>query len=109
VTSLAGNGVPTTRARAVADYVDVLVASIENHHRNEDDYLWPVLRSVAGDQIDLGELVDDHTQLESVLHETTDSAARLRAGQPQAARRLGVTLARLRDLLDEHIVDEERA
>ncbi|HEY5853527.1 MAG TPA: hemerythrin domain-containing protein [Aldersonia sp.] len=109
VADLAHGAVPSTRAHAVADYVDLLVTSIENHHRNEDDYLWPVLRHVAVEHIDLGELVEDHTELESMLQEARRWATKLHPGEPDALSGLAEALAQLRDLLDEHINDEEQA
>lgn len=89
-----------TRAKAVRSYAASLLTEIDHHHANEDDLLWPVIERTAGQAIDLSPLSDDHQALGPVL-------ARCRAvlGGPQ--KELGAAIAGLKELLDEHIAEEE--
>ncbi|MFG2044095.1 hemerythrin domain-containing protein [Dactylosporangium sp. NPDC048998] len=98
------------RARAIRRYLSELCDGIHHHHQAEDDVLWPVLRETAGAEVDLAELTDDHRELDPLLDRVRAEAAALAAapGDPEAAGRLSDSLATLRDLLDEHIDDEER-
>lgn len=98
------------RAAAIARYVSRLCDSIDRHHQVEDRHLWPILDAAAGAEIDLAELSDDHAALEPLLDQVRAAAAGF-ARDPAGdgvARRLAYTLGALRDLLDEHIVEEER-
>ncbi|ETK34153.1 hemerythrin domain-containing protein [Microbispora sp. ATCC PTA-5024] len=88
------------RAAAIRDYVVKLCAGIHHHHKTEDDVLWPVIVRSAGAEVDLSDLTDDHSALDPLLNEITAAA-----GDPAA---LAKPLARLADLLDEHIEEEER-
>ncbi|MEV0155528.1 hemerythrin domain-containing protein [Micromonospora sp. NPDC050686] len=106
------------RAKALRTYVRLLCDGIHHHHRMEDEVLWPVLERSAAAEIDLRELSDDHASLDPVLDEARaavdELAAVLAAGSPAegraraAAGRLAAVLAQLRDVLDEHIEEEER-
>ncbi|WBB71335.1 hemerythrin domain-containing protein [Micromonospora sp. WMMD1128] len=106
------------RAGALRTYVRLLCDGIHHHHRMEDEVLWPVLERSAADEIDLRELSDDHASLDPVLDEARaavdDLAAVFASGDAGSARvrvaagRLATVLAHLRDLLDEHIEEEER-
>ena len=99
------------RVRAFARYLDLLADSIHRHHEAEDDILWPVIEKRAGDQVDLSELSDDHSVLDPKLARLRAAAADLVANpaSEEAAGTLALQLAQLRDLLVEHIEDEERA
>ncbi|TDC00301.1 hemerythrin domain-containing protein [Micromonospora fluostatini] len=106
------------RATALRTYLRLLCDGIHHHHAMEDQVLWPVLARSAGAEIDLRDLSDDHAALDPVLDEVRvaadDLLAAYAAGRPAAgpahtvARRLAATLAHLRDVLDEHIEEEER-
>ncbi|GAA0733795.1 hemerythrin domain-containing protein [Dactylosporangium roseum] len=98
------------RARAIERYLTSLCAGIHHHHQAEDEVLWPVLEAAAGAEVDLTELTDDHAQLDPLLDRLRAEARALSAAPRDraAAARLATTLAALRDLLDEHIDDEER-
>ncbi|MEV6932454.1 hemerythrin domain-containing protein [Dactylosporangium sp. NPDC051485] len=97
------------RAREIQWYLGNLCTGIHHHHQAEDEVLWPVLRETAGAEVDLGELTDDHRQLDPLLDRIRAEAAALAAAPADraVAGRLADSLATLRDLLDEHIEDEE--
>ncbi|MFB9446597.1 hemerythrin domain-containing protein [Dactylosporangium vinaceum] len=109
---IADGRVPATpaRAKAVHRYLATLCDGIHHHHRAEDDVLWPILNATAGAEVDLAELTDDHAQLDPLLERIRAQAAALAAAPADraAAARLADSLATLRDLLAEHIEDEER-
>ncbi|MFI7586380.1 hemerythrin domain-containing protein [Spongisporangium articulatum] len=98
------------RTRALATYLELLAESVHHHHAAEDDILWPVIEKRAGGHIDLTELSDDHSVLDPKLARLRE-AARALATAPDsedAAAALALQLAQLRDLLEEHIAEEER-
>ncbi|MBO3752438.1 hemerythrin domain-containing protein [Streptosporangiaceae bacterium NEAU-GS5] len=95
------------RLDAIATYATKLCAGIHHHHQMEDNVLWPVIVRSAGAEADLSELTEDHGQLDPLLEEITGAAARLGTDQA-AAGRMAKTLTTLADLLDEHILEEER-
>jgi hemerythrin-like domain-containing protein len=104
---LAGGPTEARRAAAIAAYIDDLCDSIHHHHSAEDDVLWPVLVRSAGAHVDLTELTDDHRVLDPKLARIRAGAAELRSTGRVPAD-LAADLADLRDLLREHIADEER-
>ncbi|MET7403803.1 hemerythrin domain-containing protein [Dactylosporangium sp. NPDC005572] len=110
--AIADGTVPNSpaRARAIQKYLMSLISGIHHHHRAEDDVLWPVLERVAGAEVDLAELTEDHAQLDPLLDRLRAETAALAAAPHDraAAARLATSLETLRDLLDEHIEDEER-
>jgi hemerythrin-like domain-containing protein len=99
----------TRRAQAIARYTDLLCESIHHHHTVEDTVLWPVIDACAGDVVDLTELTDDHAALDPRLEIIGHRANAFRvAGDRRTAALLGAELADLRNLLAEHIAEEER-
>ena len=107
--ALAAAPAEPARASAVARYVTDYCDSIHHHHSAEDDILWPVLAASAGAHVDLAELSDDHAALDPLLDRIRAGATAFaaRPADEDAATALAVDLAELRDLLDEHIADEE--
>jgi hemerythrin-like domain-containing protein len=108
---LAAKSTPADSARgaAIAAYIVDYCDSIHHHHSAEDDVLWPVLAASAGPHVDLAELSDDHAALDPLLARVR-AAAQAFAARPaseDAATALAVELAEIRDVLDEHIADEE--
>jgi hemerythrin-like domain-containing protein len=99
----------TGRAQALARYLYGVCTGIHHHHDVEDRALWPVLERAAGAEIDLTELSDDHSALDPLLDQARAAVAALAAAPADRApaQRLACVLASLRDLLDEHIDDEE--
>ncbi|WP_433065521.1 hemerythrin domain-containing protein [Dactylosporangium sp. CS-033363] len=110
--AIADGLIPATpaRAKAIHRYLTSLCDGIHHHHQAEDDVLWPVLQATAGAEVDLAELTDDHAQLDPLLDRIRQQSAALAntPSDPAAAARLADSLTTLRDLLDEHIDDEER-
>ncbi|MCV7345957.1 hemerythrin domain-containing protein [Mycolicibacterium rhodesiae] len=99
----------TRRAQAIARYTDLLCESIHHHHSVEDTVLWPVIDACAGGVVDLTELTDDHAALDPRLEIIGHRANAFRvAGDRRTAALLGAELADLRNLLTEHIAEEER-
>ncbi|WP_035859522.1 hemerythrin domain-containing protein [Cryptosporangium arvum] len=96
------------RAQAVAAYVVDFADSVHHHHTAEDEILWPVIAASAGPHIDLTALTDDHSVLDPRLDQLRSAATRFAAAPGEdTATVLAVGLAELRDLLNEHIADEE--
>ena len=99
----------TRRAQAIARYTDLLCESIHHHHTVEDTVLWPVIDASAKDIVDLTELTEDHAALDPRLEIIGHRANAFRvAGDRRTAALLGAELADLRNLLTEHIAEEER-
>ncbi|WP_202638525.1 hemerythrin domain-containing protein [Bailinhaonella thermotolerans] len=99
---------PPERIAAVRAYARPYLTEIHHHHENEDEVLWPVIEAAAGQAIDLAPLTDDHRALAPVLARAERALAGLGPGGREALRELADALADLRDLLEEHIADEER-
>ncbi|MFI6324173.1 hemerythrin domain-containing protein [Nonomuraea sp. NPDC050556] len=88
------------RLRAIGGFATRLCATIKHHHETEDDVLWPIIVRSAGAAADLSDLTEDHEALDPLLDEVVQNVA--------APARMAKALARLADLLDEHIEEEER-
>lgn len=95
------------RCAALASYVDLFAASVHHHHTVEDDVLWPLIVGAAGAHVDLTELSEDHRGLDPTLDELIRHARRL--PDPDAVTGFGRVGRQIRDQLDEHIDEEERA
>ena len=80
-----------------------MTAEIVNHHRVEDDDVWPLLEAVAGDLTALVALTEDHERLDPLLARAGDLAA-----ADTATPELAAVLHELADLLARHVADEER-
>jgi hypothetical protein len=80
-------GVPPTQSRAVCRYTMALLTEIRAHHRGEDDIFWPVIAAAASRAVQA---------LASFTGEPSPFAVKLYA-----------LVSELRDMLDEHIADEE--
>lgn len=98
------------RARALATYVSMFCDDVHLHHHGEDTIGWPIIAASAGDHVDLAPLSADHDQLDPMLDDLRTAAQRLRDDQrdPEALQTLAVQAVALRDMLDEHIGEEER-
>jgi len=89
---------PPEQEAALRRLLGFLCTEIHAHHTKEDDILWPLISASAGEVVDLLPLTRDHGQIDPYLH-------RIRTG---TGRDRAEALASLRDLLDEHITEEEK-
>ncbi|GAA3392024.1 hemerythrin domain-containing protein [Cryptosporangium minutisporangium] len=77
----------------------LLTAAIRAHLAAEDDVVWPVLIERAGAAVELAGLCDDHRALHAVLDRIADESN---------GPGLGPVAVELRDLLEEHVAEEEQ-
>lgn len=103
---IAARGAPPRRSRALCRYTVALLAEIRAHHHNEDDILWPVIAATAGPAVDLTPLTDDHQEIQAAVGRASQALASFRA-EPGTVGELHASVSELRDMLDEHIADEE--
>ncbi|GAA2616001.1 hemerythrin domain-containing protein [Actinomadura fulvescens] len=98
------------RAKALDRFVELFVSDIRHHHRYEDEIGFPVVRASALGAVDLEPLTVDHDRLDPILAALCAATAGLRTEPTDtlARKALAVESVRLRDLLDEHITEEER-
>jgi len=97
------------RARAIAGHLTSFGDAVR-HHTAEDDVLRPVVEASAGPRVDFTGLTADHAALDRRLDQLGAATAAFAAEPDEdTATALAVGLAELRDLLAEHIADEEAA
>ena len=84
-------------------YLDAVSGEIESHHHVEDEHVWPVLESLAGERTALVPLTEDHDRLDPLLARAAELA-----GRDRATPELVAVLREIADLLVRHIADEER-
>lgn len=109
--AMADGGVPVTRrrTRALVRYLGSMVESIHHHHRAEDDILWPVIEERAGALVDLTALTEDHAALDPKLDVLSAAVDRFAADPSRrTAAVLAARLVDVRNLLVEHVAEEER-
>ncbi len=92
---------------AIQQYAAALFAQIRAHLRGEDEIVWPVLAAAAGQAVDLAPLTDDHEAIVAAVGRASRALglpgeSRLPAGELRRA------LGGLRDMVGEHMADEER-
>ena len=106
----AGAPCDARRADAIAGWLRHLCHEIHHHHTVEDRLTWPLIARSAGSEIDLAVLSEDHAALDPLLDEIRWAVDAFQ-GRPgiATAERLAAALARVRDELDEHVEEEERA
>jgi hemerythrin-like domain-containing protein len=105
-----GDACDARRATAIATWVRHLCHEIHHHHTVEDELTWPLIERSAGSEVDLAVLSEDHAALDPLLDEIRWSVDAFE-GRPgiATAERLAAALGRVRDELEEHIGEEERA
>ncbi|GAA4875561.1 nitroreductase/quinone reductase family protein [Actinomycetospora straminea] len=91
------------RLRLLRRHLHGMTVEIVNHHRVEDDDVWPLLEAVAGDRTALVALTEDHERLDPLLARAGELAV-----SDVATPQLAATLHELADLLARHVADEER-
>jgi hemerythrin-like domain-containing protein len=104
---IAASGAPRSRSHAIWRYTAALLTQIQTHHQNEDEILWPVIAATAGQAIDLAPLTDDHQAIKAAADRASQALASFRAA-PGTVAELHTSVSHLRDMLDEHIADEEQ-
>jgi deazaflavin-dependent oxidoreductase (nitroreductase family) len=91
------------RMAALRYYLRGVTGEIVSHHRVEDDHVWPLLEAVAGEQVALVPLTEDHERLDPLL---------LRAGEladgERSSAELAAVLREVAELLARHVAAEER-
>lgn len=97
------------RATDLQTYVRLLCHDI-HHHSGEDQIGWPIIAGSAAGQVDLTPFSADHDELDPIIDALRAAADRLAAdpGDRTAVESLHRHAVRMRDLLDEHIAEEER-
>jgi Hemerythrin HHE cation binding domain len=88
-------------------YMAAVLVQIRVHNEGEDDILWPVVAAAAGPAVDLMPLAEDRLVVTATLTRVAEALAGVRA-QPGAAGEVFASVRELRDLLAEHIADEEQ-
>ena len=106
LSGIAARGVPSSRADAICRYTAALLAGIRSHLDDEEHIVWPVIAAAAGAAVDLTPLADDHEAIRAVASRASRTAAAVRT-DPDALAELHAPIDELRDMLDEHIADEE--
>ncbi len=91
---------------ALRDHVAEVIDMIHHHHVGEDEFLWPMLREATGPSAELDALSGDHGELDPLMDLIRSALDGLVAGEPAAAR-LADAAVRLRDLMAEHLAEEE--
>ncbi|MGB3485296.1 MAG: hemerythrin domain-containing protein [Mycobacterium sp.] len=109
--AMADGGVPITRrrVRALVRYLGLMGRSIHHHHCAEDDILWPVIQQRAGSAVDLSPLTEDHEALDPKIDGLEVATTGFGADPSrQTAAVLAARLVEMRNMLREHIAEEER-
>ena len=106
LSGIAARGVPSSRVDAICRYTAALLAGIRAHLDDEDRIVWPVIAAAAGAAVDLTPLTDDHEAIRAAASQVSRIVAAVRA-DPGALADLHAPIDGLRDMLDEHIEDEE--
>jgi iron-sulfur cluster repair protein YtfE (RIC family) len=95
------------RTRAVCRYTAALLAQIRIHHDNEDEIVWPLIAATARQSVDLTPLTDDREAIEAAADRARHALASFSA-DPGAVAELHASVCELRDMVDEHVADEEQ-
>jgi hemerythrin-like domain-containing protein len=94
---------PSVPGWALQELRDFLVPFLEHHHESEDHVLWPLLVTAAPHlTVALDDLTTDHVRLDETLH------AVAKAPVDGDRRALTEAARTLRDLIHDHLAQEER-
>jgi hemerythrin-like domain-containing protein len=99
------------RAKIIADHIRLMSHALNDHHRAEDEVLWPLLLARAPKEVDpVVHLAEGHHQrLDALLARTDARLAAWASGAPGEARdALALALRELAVVLFEHMGLEER-
>jgi hemerythrin HHE cation binding domain-containing protein len=100
----------TERAEIVGEHLDVINASLLDHHLNEDELIWPKLLERARPHADdVARMEAQHTRLHTVLDEIGPLLATWRGSAAAADRdRLADLVEQEAAASEEHFADEEQ-
>jgi hemerythrin-like domain-containing protein len=104
----AGAGCSQERKNAIVWFAEHVLHEVAEHHRKEDDILWPVIVDSTLGRVDLDELCDEHGVLDGVLHRATNLLRIFDTHGPSGARTFAAVLTELADDLDQHITRDEQ-
>ncbi|MFI9503542.1 hemerythrin domain-containing protein [Nocardia sp. NPDC052566] len=101
----------TVRIDIVTDHLRELLASLEIHHRGEDEYLWPLLRARVTPPAEVVvRMEDQHHRIEALSVAVESSIVELLADTgPVTRERLAAQLEALSSILNAHMDDEENS
>lgn len=103
---LARGALDAEAQQAMRDHWSAYRTILEEHHRFEDDHLFPAVRDLDPQlKPIIDELADDHEALHRLLPRI--SADLERAGEPDVAAALATAFGELDDLLEPHFTAEE--
>lgn len=105
--AIAGRGLPSGQARDFCRHTTALLAAVRAHDQDEETIIWPVIAATARQAVDLIPLTDDHQAIEAASARASQVLACLAAEPGTNAVALRASVAELRDMVDEHIADEE--
>jgi hypothetical protein len=102
-----GRDIQPARARTACHYTAALLAVLRAHHQNENDILWPLVAATARQAVDLAPLADDRLVIEAASGRAQRALACFAAEPAAGIAALQASISELRDLVGEHIADEE--
>ncbi|MEV4516736.1 SRPBCC family protein [Dactylosporangium sp. NPDC049525] len=92
---------------ALRAHVGDVIDAIHHHHVGEDDFLWPMLLEATGPSPELDALSGDHGELDPLMDLIRSALDGLMNGDQNAKAQLADAAVRLRDLMVEHLAEEE--
>jgi hypothetical protein len=95
------------QAAALWRHTAAILTQVRLHNESEVDILWPVTAAAAGQAVDIAPLTDDRHAVVTALMQASQALDAVRAGSGAPAD-LRASLRLVRDLLDEHLTDEEQ-
>ena len=104
---ITGHGMPAAQADAICRYTTALLAQISAHHQNQAGILWPLIAATAEQCVDLTPLTDDHQAIEAAQLRARRALAAFGGSPAVCGAELRAAVSELRDMLDEHIPDEQ--
>lgn len=102
----AGSGERAVQLKAAWDH---FAYQLRLHHEDEEAYFWPALRALGAGEALVGDLHGEHAVMLQAL-QSADVAMVTFAGDPSADNAAGArnAVAHLAQVVDEHLVHEER-
>lgn len=97
------------RAAVIGDHIRLSLTGLHLHHTGEDVLLWPKLLDRAAPSADLIHRMEaQHHRVEGLVERLPDALGRWQAeARPAAGEELAATIEELKEVLIEHLDDEE--